>query len=347
MDRFGYTSSASSPAPLLHPSFIASTNQKSTHIKKMADDIFVERAWKATAISTIEDIETEESTGLGLILYPEGEMKFTTRLVTLAVVACSMAAAASPSSNNNKYSYSKASFVPPAAPSITKTGWPSAANHPSRVKQQIATGYGTALSGRKKNTDSAGVKTAAVPPVTKNGKIQIKMLTSVPNIGQAGDILFVSSAVFQNQLQKQKKARLISAEEVALIEAEKQKEEEEATQKAIETKKMMEEKMLESLGEECSTDQDICGVALTMKKKAGPEGNLFGGINPKMIMEELTKTFPSGNWEGKQVKLTDMKDSDGNDVKKKDIKHTGEYTCVVKLGSDVDVTFILSVVAEE
>lgn len=261
-----------------------------------------------------------------------------------------MAAAKSSSSSSNKAAstYSKASFVPPAAPSITKAGWPSAANHPSRVQQQIATGYGTELFGRKKNNAAASssTKTAAVPPVTKNGKIQIKMLASVPKIGQAGDIIFVSSAVFQNQLQRQKKARLISAEEVALIEAEKQKEEAEAIQKAIDTKKMMEETMLESLGEECSTDQDICGVALTMARKAGPEGNLFGGINPKMIMEELANTFPDGSWEGKQVKLTDMKDSDGKDVKKKDIKHTGEYTCVVKLGNDVDVTFILSVVAE-
>eukprot|EP00985_Skeletonema_marinoi_P012286 scaffold5900_cov58-Skeletonema_marinoi.AAC.1 len=71
------------------------------------------------------------------------------------------------------------------------------------------------------------------------------MLTSVPNIGQAGDIIFVSSAVFQNQLQRQKKARLISAEEVAKLEAEKQKEEAEATQKAVDTKKMMEEVMFE------------------------------------------------------------------------------------------------------
>jgi ribosomal protein L9 len=273
-------------------------------------------------------------------------MNFTTRLVLLAVFACSTTAATPPSSST----YSKASFVPLAAPTITKAGWPSAANHPSRVQQQIATGYGTELFGRKKNAGGSSgstVKTAGVPPVTKNGKIQIKMLTSVPNIGQAGDIIFVSSAVFQNQLQRQKKARLISAEEVAKLEAEKQKEEAEATQKAVDTKKMMEEVMFESLGEECSTDQDICGVALTMKRKAGPEGNLFGGINPKMIMEELANTFPDGSWEGKQVKLTDMKDSDGKDVKKKDIKHTGEYTCVVKLGIDVDVTFILSVVAEE
>lgn len=276
-------------------------------------------------------------------------MNFNTRLVLLAVVACSTAAATSPSSKNKVAStYSKTSFVPPAAPSITKAGWPSAANHPSRVQQQIATGYGTELFGRKKKNAAASssTKTAAVPPVTKNGKIQIKMLTSVPQIGQAGDIIFVSSAVFQNQLQRQKKARLISAEEVALLEAEKQKEEAEATQKAIDTKKMMEEAMLEGLGEECSTDQDICGVALTMARKAGPEGNLFGGINPKMIMEDLKNTFPDGSWEGKQVKLTDMKDSDGKDVKKKDIKHTGEYTCVVALGNDVDVKFILSVVAE-
>ena len=280
-------------------------------------------------------------------------MNFTTRLALLVVVAYSMAEAKSSSASNNKNkaaasTYSRASFVPPASPTLTKAGWPSVANHPSRVQKQIITGYGTELLGRKKNTGSSNTstKTAAVPPVTKNGKIQIKMLTSVPKIGQAGDIVFVSSAVFQNQLQRQKKARLISAEEVALIEAEKQKEEAEATQKAIDTKKMMEETMLESLGEECSTDQDICGVALTMKRKAGPEGNLFGGINPKMIMEALGDAFPNGSWEGKQVKLTDMKDSDGKDVKKKDIKHTGEYTCIVTLGFDVDVTFILSVVAE-
>ena len=267
-------------------------------------------------------------------------MKYTTRLVMLAVVACWSVAAAS------TY-YSKASFVPPAAPTITKTGWPSAANHPSRIEQQIATGYGTELFGRKKNSaQSSNTKTAAVPPVTKNGKIQIKMLSSVPKIGQAGDIIFVSSAVFQNQLQRQKKARLISAEEVALIEAEKEKEQELARQKSLETKKMMEEVMLENLGEECSSDEDICGVALTMKRKAGPEGNLFGGINPKMIMEELANTFSAGCWEGKQVKLTDMKDSEGKDVKKKDIKHTGEYICAVSLGSDVEVTFILAVVAE-
>lgn len=292
------------------------------------------------------------------------------RSITAAIIAaccwwccCSSLsrAAASPTNKaatarSSTHTYTKASFVPPAAPSLTKAGWSSAANHPSRVQRQIITGYGTyyyaptsPLFGRKKINESSSstTKTAAVPPVTKNGKVQIKLLVTVPNLGQSGDILFVSSAVFQNQLQKSKKARLISADEVALIEAEKRKEEEETKAKAIQTKKMMEEKMLPSFSGECSTDEDIlCGVLLTMKRKAGAEGNLFGGINPKMIMDELATTFPDGNWEGKQVKLTDIKDSDGNEVKKKDIKQTGDYTCVVKLGSEVDVTFILSVVAE-
>lgn len=277
---------------------------------------------------------------------------FISRIGIILMIATVTAVTSSSSNKVSSTYYSKASFVPPAAPSlIPKAGWPSVANHPSRVQRQIATGYGTQLFGRKKNktadpSSTTTTKTAAVPPVTRNGKIQIKLLATVPNIGQAGDILFVSSAVFQNQLQRQKKARLISADEVALIEAEKQAEEAEAKEKAIQTKKMMEEKMLESLGEECSTDDDICGVALTMQRKAGAEGNLFGGINPKMIMDELAQTFPEGSWEGKQVKLTAMKDSDGKDVKKKDIKHTGEYTCVINLGYDVDVTFILSVVPE-
>ena len=83
-----------------------------------------------------------------------------------------------------------------------------------------------------------------------------------------------------------------------------------------------------------------------MKRKAGPEGNLFGGVNPKMVIEALKETFPNGSWDGKQVKIAKMKDSEGKDVAKMDIKHVGEYTIEIALGNGIDVSFILSVVAE-
>ena len=183
------------------------------------------------------------------------------------------------------------------------------------------------------------------------GKIQVVLLEQVPNIGQSGDVVFVSSAIFQNQLKRNNKARLISAEEVQRMEEERAQEEKEMIEKAKATKEMLEEAMVEKISdaEQCSSSEDendICGVALELKRKAGPEGNLFGGVNPKMIMEELKSRYPSGSWDGRQVKVTDVKDSDGKDVKKKDIKHTGDYTVTVALGKGVDVTFIVSILEE-
>jgi ribosomal protein L9 len=64
----------------------------------------------------------------------------------------------------------------------------------------------------------------------------------------------------------------------------------------------------------------ICGVALEMKRNSA-SGNIFGGVNPKMIMDALKEQYPKGSLDGRQVKLTDMKDSEGKDVTKKDIKY--------------------------
>ena len=137
------------------------------------------------------------------------------------------------------------------------------------------------------------------------------------------------------------------------MEQEKEEHEVELLEMARMTKALLEEAMLESLGEEeqqCGEDSSdeggICGVALQMKRKAGPEGNLFGGVDPKMIMEALKERYPQGAWEGKQVKVVEIKDVEGKDVSKMDIKIVGDYKVCVALGKGVDVTFILSVLAE-
>jgi ribosomal protein L9 len=158
--------------------------------------------------------------------------------------------------------------------------------------------------------------------------------------------VFVSSAIFQNTLKRDGKARLISEEEVAKLEEEKEEHEKELLEMALQTKKMIEEAMLENLNEQCSIEGEICGVALTVERKAGPEGNLFARVNPKIIIEALKERFPGGAWDGKQVKLNKIKDSEGSEVKKMDIKTTGDYTIDLSLGRGVDVTFIMSMVAE-
>ena len=263
---------------------------------------------------------------------------FIITLVLLFIVSLSVSAKSS-----------KTSFISSASPTL---GWPS----PSKARQQIANGYGIYTTNNGVSTSSSSTLYAkkkggsgATQPVSKKGKIQVVLLETVPKVGQSGDVVFVSSAIFQNQLKRSNKARLISEEEVQAMEAEKAAAEKEMLEEAIKTKQMLEEAMVEKISdaEQCATDgDDICGVALEMKRKAGPEGNLFGGVNPKMVMDALKQRYPQGSWEGRQVKMTDVKDSDGKDVKKKDIKHTGDYTVSVTLGKGVDVTFILSILEE-
>ena len=281
----------------------------------------------------------------------------------LLLVVLLVALMVAESSRPPKATYTKASFVPPAAPSLASSsrqstksstaGWPSAANHPSRVKQHIATGYGTYHTAPASTSTSLLLSKkkgggGATQPVSKKGKIQVLLLGNVPNIGQSGDIVFVSSAVFQNQLKKQNKARLISEEEVQKMNKEKEEEEQKLEELAMKTKDMLEEAMVENLGgeEQCETSDEICGVALEMRRKAGPEGNLFGGINAKLIMDQLKEKYPKGHWDGKNIKLTELKDMEGKEVNRKDIKHIGEYSVTVSLGKDVETTFILSILAE-
>ena len=252
--------------------------------------------------------------------------------------------------------HAKASFVP----SISSAAWSSAVNvnHPSNAqrKLKILNGGGiyrpisksSALHAKKKKRDGG-------QPTAKKGKVQVLLLKSAAGIGQSGDVVFVSSAVFQNQLQLANKARLITAEEVEQLQRREQEQEKTLVDAAVKTKTILEEAMLDSSGGEIDADGDmcgvapdgdICGVALTMKRRTGPSGSLFGGVNPKMVIDALKERFPEGSWDGRHVKLKEMKDSSGKDVKKMDIKHSGDYVLTVALHKTVDVTFILSVVPD-
>lgn len=249
--------------------------------------------------------------------------------------------------------HAKASFVP----SISSAAWPSVVNvnHPSSAQQTIKTVNGGGIYRPVSKSSSLHAKKKKREPTSKRGKVQILLLKSVPNIGQTGDVVSVSSAVFQNQLQLANKARLITAEEVEQLQRREQEQEKTLVDAASKTKTILEEAMLDSSGGEIDADgdmcgvapdDDICGVALTMKRRAGPSGSLFGGVNPKMVIDALREKFPEGSWDGRHVKLKEMKDSSGKDVKKMDIKHSGDYVLTVALHNTVDVTIILSVVPD-
>lgn len=180
------------------------------------------------------------------------------------------------------------------------------------------------------------------------GKIHVQLLETIPTIGQKGDITYVSSAVFQNQLKKGNKARLITDEEIQTMENDKVEENRRMAESATQTKILLEESMVDNLREEgqCGVTSEICGVALEMRRRAGPEGNLFGGVTPRMILDGLKERYPTGSWDGRLVKVIDVRDASGNQIKMKDIKKTGDYTIAVMLWIGIDVSFVLSITAE-
>lgn len=176
----------------------------------------------------------------------------------------------------------------------------------------------TVLFAKKKKDTTVG----------KGGKIQVKLLKHIAGTGQAGDIINVAPAFFRNKLEKSGSAIRISDEEV----------EQETT-----------EKMQKDAAERASANdmkEKIDSMTLTLIRKAGPELQLFGGINYKTILGELKNEFPKGALDAKYIKITQVKGEDGK-VLKHDIKYIGEYEATISLLKGISAIFKVSVVVEE
>ena len=161
----------------------------------------------------------------------------------------------------------------------------------------------------------------------KSGKIQVKLLKHVEGTGHVGDIIMVAPAFFQNKLKKSNSAIRITDEEAAKENAEKKAK----AKEVLDAAKDIQEK--------------IENLNISLSKKAGPDGHLFGGVGRKLILDELRKQFPKGAINGKQVKITSIIDQDKNDLTQ-DIKEIGEYKATISLLKDVSATFSVSVVAD-
>ena len=161
-------------------------------------------------------------------------------------------------------------------------------------------------------------------------KIQVKMLKSVPGTGQTGDIVQVTPAFFQNKLQPSRSAEVISDEEVKKEQSEKAAAKEQERQEATAIKDILD------------------GTTINIERKAGPDGQLFGGIGPKVIMDELLNKL-AGHEEflnRKGVKVVAVTDENGMKMRQ-DIKHTGEFGAQIALTSDISSTVKIAVKAQE
>lgn len=184
----------------------------------------------------------------------------------------------------------------------------------------VSTTNPTALLAKRKGGESS---------VAKGGKVQVKLLKHIAGTGQAGDVVMVTPAFFNNKLRPTQSAQIISDEEVSKEQSEAEKEEKEA----IATATALKEKI-----------QDL---KLTLKKKAGPDGQLFGGINTKMIVAELQDALGDEKeyLSQKQVKISELSDGEGKKMRG-DIKHTGTFDAKISLRKDTSAKFNVVVEAE-
>lgn len=155
---------------------------------------------------------------------------------------------------------------------------------------------------------------------TSSKKIQVKMLKYVSGTGQKGDVVMVTPAFFQNKLRPTQSAQIISDDEV-------DKERAAAAALEKETKETAQ-----------SLKEEIEKLELVLPRKAGPDGQLFGGVGPKTIMEELKKKVDNSFLDNKGVKIQALFDVDGKKMRG-DIKHTGEFQSTVSLTKDIIAKF--------
>jgi large subunit ribosomal protein L9 len=219
----------------------------------------------------------------------------------------------------SRSSWSKtASFVPPASPTMTRSN-PVPTETIEARDEVRSRGYGL----YDRDTRLWSKKKAPASPK----KIQVKLLKNIVGTGVYGEVIMVTPAFFSNKLLPEKAAVIISDEEVAKQNAEVKAQDKATNAAATALKTILDE------------------VTITIKRKAGPDGQLFGGIGPKILIDELKAQVKDQFLESKSVKVVSTSDEHGEKLSH-DIKHVGTFTADLALTKDV-IAKITIVVDEE
>jgi ribosomal protein L9 len=160
----------------------------------------------------------------------------------------------------------------------------------------------------------------------------VKLLQNVPGTGQAGEVILVTPAFFNNKLLPTHLAKIISDEQV-----EQERQAKNAKEQADDARAVQLKAQIEAL------------PALVLRRKVGPNGQLFGGVGPKMIMDLLSSAIPDEFWtQQKGVKITAMMDAvDGQKKIVGDIKTVGTYRANIALTKAHSATLSFVIAAEE
>lgn len=223
----------------------------------------------------------------------------------------------------------KATFIAPASPSATRAATfgniaPTETLSFAR-SQLIAGGYGLYPTSSNDSYTQLNAKKKKAAPVTK--KIQVKLLKHIAGTGRAGQVIQVTPAFFNNKLRPQQAATIISDEEVSKEAIERREKEDAKRTKANELRDQLNE------------------VSINIKRKAGPDGQLFGGVGPKLIMKELQSEVGDEFLRQKWVKVAEVLDENGKKLRG-DIKTIGGFVARINLSSDTWANIGINIEAE-
>ena len=149
--------------------------------------------------------------------------------------------------------------------------------------------------------------------------MEVILLDNIANLGSLGDKVSVKAGYGRNYLVPQGFA--LPATKANIEEFEKRRAE-------------LEKQAPERLDAAQARKAKIDGVSVTIARKAGDEGKLFGSVGTADIAEALTAS-------GTEVDKSEVRLPEGV------FRATGVYDIVIHLHADVDANVTINVVAEE
>ena len=149
--------------------------------------------------------------------------------------------------------------------------------------------------------------------------MEIILLQKVANLGTIGDRVKVKSGYARNFLVPTGRATLATAANIARFEA----------QRAV-----LEARAADELAQAQQRATALADFKLELKAKAGTEGKLFGSIGTADIAEAAVKA-------GHSIARSEVRMPTGP------IRTLGEHPVQLHLHTDVNVTLVVTIVAEE
>ena len=149
--------------------------------------------------------------------------------------------------------------------------------------------------------------------------MQVILLERMQNLGELGDAVRVKPGYARNFLIPQGKAVPATPENIAEFEARRAE---------------LEKQEAEALAAAKARAEQIDGTVVTIARKTGEEGKLFGSVGTQDIVDALAEL-------GTEVRRQDIR------LPGETLRQTGEYQVGVHLFADVEATIDLNIVPEE